>query len=363
MHQLTATIMNHNGKKQNWLSYQKNIAENDYFYVRSCIRQTFFPGSEATFLNILRNNLSKQVFEDARHTSCTGIGYHSDIIPLETIMTIVARQFALMTESGYRNFLVSCVTSFGIYNEIVHMWEHHPEMLEKARELLYKATKREFGLPADIAHTSDVIYKFRHQIRDQARYTLVDANSGEPLRIAEHVGCHYAKIFPERGVGGAEFPQVLSGMIEAWGGNVLDYPERRHCCGFGFRHYILRENRGYPMANTLKKLESLAPCNPDLIVCNCPGCTMFMDRWQYTAGEMEGRTFGHNGRGIPVLTYEELAGLVLGYDPWDLGLQMHQVDVEPLLQKMGYRYDQSGKYLGNNRKYLGQPMGTEYCCL
>ncbi len=24
--------------------------------------------------------------------------------------------------------------------------------------------------------------------------------------------------------------------------------------------------------------------------------------------------------GIPVLTYEELAGLLLGYDPWDIGL-------------------------------------------
>ena len=43
---------------------------------------------------------------------------------------------------------------------------------------------------------------------------------------------------------------------------------------------------------------------------------------------------GQNGHGIPVLTYEEMAGLVLGYDPWVLGMQMHQVDVEPLLDKM-----------------------------
>jgi len=31
---------------------------------------------------------------------------------------------------------------------------------------------------------------------------------------------------------------------------------------------------------------------------------------------MEGKTYGENGYGIPVLTYEELAGLLLGYDPW-----------------------------------------------
>ena len=60
---------------------------------------------------------------------------------------------------------------------------------------------------------------------------------------------------------------------------------------------------------------------------------MFLDKWQYTIAEMEGVTYGQDGRGIPVLTYEEMAGLVLGYDPWELGMQMHQVDVEPLLEK------------------------------
>ena len=68
------------------------------------------------------------------------------------------------------------------------------------------------------------------------------------------------------------------------------------------------------------------------------------------------RTFyGQDNRGIPVLTYEELAGLVLGYDPWELGMQMHQVAVEPLLDKMGVQYDPSAKYLGKNGKYIGQP--------
>lgn len=99
----------------------------------------------------------------------------------------------------------------------------------------------------------------------------------------------------------------------------------------------------------------MAPYKPDFIVCNCPGCSMFLDKWQYTIAEMEGTTYGSGGQGIPVLTYEEMAGLVLGYDPWELGMQMHQVDVEPLLDKMGIEYDPSAKYLGRNGKYLGRP--------
>jgi heterodisulfide reductase subunit B len=71
---------------------------------------------------------------------------------------------------------------------------------------------------------------------------------------------------------------------------------------------------------------------------------MFLDRWQYVIGEMEGKHYGKNGNGIPVFTYEEVAGLVLGYDPWDLGLQMHQTRCEPLLDKIGIEYDPDEKF-------------------
>jgi heterodisulfide reductase subunit B len=99
----------------------------------------------------------------------------------------------------------------------------------------------------------------------------------------------------------------------------------------------------------------MEPYHPDAIVANCPGCTMFMDKWQYVIAELENKTYGQNGQGIPVLTYEELAGLVLGFDPWDLGLQMHQVDVEPLLHKMGIRYDPEKKFCNKAGEKITPP--------
>ncbi len=344
--------------KKSWSDYQKTIADDHFYYARSCIRQNFFPGSEKFFLNLLRDKLGKDIMDDAHHTSCTGIGYHSDIVPLETTMTVVARQFALMTEAGYENLVASCITSFGVYTEILATWEEFPEMEEKTREYLLKATGREFKVPANVAHASDVVFHFRDEIAKQAKHRLVNTVTGEPLRVVEHIGCHYAKLFPKSGIGGAEFPYVLAGMIESWGGEPIDYPERRHCCGFGFRNYLVQANRGYSIANTHKKLESMAPYKPDFIVSNCPGCPMFLDRWQYAVAEMEGITYGEKGMGIPVLTYEEMAGLVLGHDPWELGLQMHQVNVEPLLDKMGIQYDPAAKYLGRHGKYIGKPASA-----
>jgi len=99
----------------------------------------------------------------------------------------------------------------------------------------------------------------------------------------------------------------------------------------------------------------MEPFKPDAIINNCPGCPYFLDRWQYVVAETEGRVFGPENKPIPVFTYEEMAGLVLGYDPWDIGLQMHQVPVEPFLDKIGVNYDPSKKYLDINGNDIGKP--------
>ncbi len=342
-------------KNEIWAAYQKEIANDRYYFARSCIRQNIFPAAENLYLNILRDVIDKDIFDDARQTTCTGIAYHSGLIPMETIMTVVARQFALMNQAGYENFVVSCVTSFGIYVEMLETWKHFPETERKTREALKRATGMTFTIPKNIVHASDVIYKFRREIAAKTKYHLVNANTGDPLKIVDHVGCHYAKIFPSHGIGGAEYPYVLAGLIDEWGGEQVDYPERRHCCGFGFRQYLLKSNRGYSVSNSKKKFDSMLPFKPDLIIANCPGCTFFLDRWQYVIAEQAGITYDENGYGIPVLTYEEIAGLLLGYNPWDIGLQSHQVSVEPLLDKLGIKYDPEQKYKGINGEDIGRP--------
>jgi heterodisulfide reductase subunit B len=342
-------------KNENWTAYQKEIAEDRYYFARSCIRQNIFPAAENLYLDILKNVLGRDVFDDVKQTSCTGIAYHSGLIPMETIMTVVARQFSLMNEAGYENFIVSCVTSFGIYIEILETWKHFPETLQKTRESLKRATGKTFEIPKNLVHASDVIYKFRREITEKIKHKLINTKTGEPLKVVDHIGCHYAKIFPEHGIGGAEYPYVLAGLTDEWGGAQVDYPERRHCCGFGFRQYLLKSNRGYSVTNSKKKFDSMLPYKPDLIIANCPGCTFFLDRWQYVIAEQEGKTYGENGFGIPVLTYEEIAGLLLGYDPWNIGLQIHQVTVEPLLEKLGIQYDPAKKYKGFNGEEIGKP--------
>ena len=258
-------------------------------------------------------------------------------------------------EAGFREFGLSdhyVKTPFGD-NEITAYSIDKSKLAEYVDACL--SCKKEFDKPEFLVHTSDLMYKFRNEIAEKAKFRLINRQTGEPLKVVEHIGCHYAKMFPSKGVGGAEYPYVLAGMIDSWGGNVIDYPERRHCCGYGFRQYHIKANRGYCLSNTHKKFESMEPYKPDMIITNCPGCNYFMDRWQYVIAETLGKTYGEGGYGIPTLTYEEVAGLVLGYDPWDLGLQMHQVAVEPLLDKIGVPYNPDTKYDGVDGRKLAKP--------
>ena len=92
--------MKREGKALVWDHYQKDIAEDKFFYLRSCIRQNFFPGSEGAFLKMMREDLQKDIYDDQNHTTCTGIGYYTDTLPL-----------ALSPSSSHSNHLtrVKCV--------------------------------------------------------------------------------------------------------------------------------------------------------------------------------------------------------------------------------------------------------------
>jgi heterodisulfide reductase subunit B len=94
------------------------------------------------------------------------------------------------------------------------------------------------------------------------------------------------------------------------------------------------------MACVLKKLESMEPWKPDAILTNCPGCNVFLDKEQWAIKELMGTVYD-----VPTLSYTELAGLLLGWDPYDVvGIQAHTVPVEPLLDKIGIPYDRSKEW-------------------
>jgi heterodisulfide reductase subunit B len=340
------------GKNKAWSRYVKEIPEDDYFFLPSCILGVGYPGAEVALPRLFDRLGLKWAWNlkpESVCTCCSGIAYHGDITTIESTLLTVARLWSLAQEAGSDTVVVACVTSFGVHSECVDLYHEEPGLKKKIDSLLMEACGRRFEIPRYILHASDVVYTHRDRLADLMRYRLVNKETGKALRGVDHVGCHYNKLFPrERSLGGAEYCQVLSGLVTAWGGQEVDYPERRHCCGMGFRQCMITPNRGFTSASVKKKMESMEPFEPDFIVTNCPGCQVHLDKQQWAIRELTGKEYF-----VPVLTYSELAGLLLGWDPYEqVGLQFHTVPVEPLLDKIGITYDETRSWLGRQGQTL-----------
>ncbi|MFN8135446.1 MAG: hypothetical protein U0Z17_09565 [Bacteroidales bacterium] len=102
----------------------------------------------------------------------------------------------------------------------------------------------------------------------------------------------------------------------------------------GFRQYLVQANRGFSISCSKKKFESVEPYEPGSDHYKLSGVPDVLDRWQYALSEMEGKTYGKNNHGIPVLHTKKWQGCSW-VNPWEIGLQVHQVRAEPLLDKIG----------------------------
>ena len=325
--------------------HQKPIPDDGYYLTSSCVMGTFAPAVEPLIARIYdllgRRWAMGGTGAASLNTCCSGIVTHGNVFTTESSLLVVARLWSVCAEAGLENVTTTCVTSFAIHNEMLELLHKEPGLAEKVDTALSAACGRRLVLPRHVVHCSDVVYRYRTELAQLMQYRLVEGTTGRPLKVVDHVGCHYNKIFPSKSVGGTEYCDVLAAMIREWGGDEVDYPERRHCCGMGFRQCMIRPNRSFTVACARKKFESMAPFAPDLIITNCPGCSLVLNREQWAVNELTGAGFE-----IPVLNYAELAGLLLGWDPYDVvGIQSHTVPVEPLLERMGVPRSSRPAYL------------------
>ncbi|AFD00222.1 Heterodisulfide reductase, subunit B [Methanocella conradii HZ254] len=298
----------------------QSIPEDNYYLFKSCVTCSIYPGIEKSIRFVL-DKIGASYTDDPRHSSCTGFGYHAGVVPLKTCLALNARNFSLAAESRDSHIACTCPTSYGTLKECKDILSRDPSQREYVEEAL-KKVGRNLDLSPSIHHVSEVFLARLEGIRSKAVRDL----SG--VRAVTHHGCHYSKIYcGDVASGDFERPTVLDDIAKALGCSVLDYNERSLCCGMGF-HYTLVD-REYPRSVLKRKLASIKEAGPDVIITQCPGCTFNLDYYQENLSNALGPL------DIPVMYFSELVAVALGADPYDIGLDMHAVPVEPLLERLG----------------------------
>ena len=148
----------------------------------------------------------------------------------------------------------------------------------------------------------------------------------EGLRVGPFYGCYILR--PKHRLGYDERPErdlYLDRLIEALGGEVVEYAGARKCCGFP----IVTMNRETSLRQAGTHIGDALDADADCLVTPCPLCHLNLDMQQPEAAKIVGRELG-----LAVLHLPQLIGLALGFEPKQLGMGKHIASTEWVEQRL-----------------------------
>ena len=117
-------------------------------------------------------------------------------------------------------------------------------------------------------------------------------------------------------------------MIEALGGEVVQYDGARKCCGFP----IITMAREVSLRQAGTHVGDALDAGADCLVTPCPLCHLNLDMQQPEAAKVVNRDLG-----LAVLHLPQLVGLALGFEPKQLGMSKHIASTEWVEERLSDR--------------------------
>ncbi len=145
------------------------------------------------------------------------------------------------------------------------------------------------------------------------------------LKVAPFYGCQILRPSKILGFEDPDRPWSLERIIEACGGEAIDYPAKIKCCGFP----IIQAREETALGELIQPVEQALEAGADVMVTPCPLCHLSLDAWQQKLEAATGRTFN-----LPVLHLAQLVGVAAGLADSELKFKRHVVDPRPALEKL-----------------------------
>ena len=145
------------------------------------------------------------------------------------------------------------------------------------------------------------------------------------LKIAPFYGCQILRPSRVLGFEDPDRPSSLERIIEACGGEAIDYPAKLKCCGFP----IIQAREETALGELVQPIEQAVDAGADAMVTPCPLCHLSLDAWQSKLKAVTGRDFR-----MPILHLSQLIGVAAGLTESELKFRRHVVSVKPVLEKL-----------------------------
>jgi succinate dehydrogenase cytochrome b subunit len=145
------------------------------------------------------------------------------------------------------------------------------------------------------------------------------------LRVAPFYGCQILRPSKLLGFEDPDRPWSLEAIIEACGGEPVDYPAKIKCCGFP----IIAAREDVALGELIQPIEQAKDAGADAMVTPCPLCHLSLDAWQSKLKKATGRSFD-----MPILHLSQLIGVAAGLEDSELQFKRHLVPVKPVIEKL-----------------------------
>ena len=96
------------------------------------------------------------------------------------------------------------------------------------------------------------------------------------LKVAPFYGCQILRPSKLLGFEDPDRPSSLERIIEACGGEPIDYPAKIKCCGFP----IIQAREDVALGELIQPIEQAIEAGADAMVTPCPLCHLSLDAWQ-----------------------------------------------------------------------------------
>jgi heterodisulfide reductase subunit B/Pyruvate/2-oxoacid:ferredoxin oxidoreductase delta subunit len=289
---------------------------NDYIFFWGCTIPARFPFLEKS-LRLVLDELGVRYREIEGFTCCPE-KFLVETLSEEAWYLTAARNLALAEKHG-GDLLVACNGCYATFRSVIAAFHSSSALRHEVAERLAEIGL-EYKFRAGVSHIIEVLH-------DRIGPEVIARRVVRPLEgmnLGVHYGCQLLRPSPTVRLDDPQRPKKLDRLVECLGATSLDYNAKPLCCGESLAR---TGNPEESMASARLKLLELDQMDADAMVVICPACFLQFDTQQSLIQKH------HEGLHLPVFYYTELLALALGFEPDELGLDMHRVSVGPFFEK------------------------------
>jgi succinate dehydrogenase / fumarate reductase cytochrome b subunit len=252
--------------------------------------------------------------------TCCGAGDIHEAEP-DYYLHLNARILAYAAAEGVDTLMTVCNVCTLNLRQANFQLQGDPALRERVNDNLASVGVPPYESDVDVRH-------FLWEVAEGEGYELLEQAAHKGLRglkVAPFYGCQILRPSKLLGFEDPDRPWSLERIIEACGGEAIDYPATIKCCGFP----IIQAREETAMGELIQPIEQALEAGADVMVTPCPLCHLSLDAWQSKLEASTGRKLG-----MPILHLSQLIGVAAGFEESELRFRRHVVDVRPALERL-----------------------------